>query len=50
MRSMTDAVSWATKLVRNVGFAKPGESLVVVAGVPIGLAGTTNALRVAVVK
>jgi pyruvate kinase len=45
--SMTEAVEHATKIARLEGFAQKGEEIVVVAGVPFGQAGTTNALRVA---
>ncbi len=45
--SMTEAVALSAKVARQEGFAQPGEEIVVVAGVPIGQSGTTNALRVA---
>lgn len=45
--SMTQAVENALKIARLEGFAQKGEEIVVVAGVPFGQAGTTNALRVA---
>jgi pyruvate kinase len=44
---MTEAVENAAKIARIEGFAKKGDEIVVVAGVPFGQAGTTNALRVA---
>jgi len=47
VHSMTEAVENAVKIARIEGFAKKGEEIVVVAGVPFGQAGTTNALRVA---
>ncbi len=47
VRSMTEAVTNAAKLARTEGFAKKGDEIVVVAGVPFGQPGTTNALRVA---
>lgn len=47
VHSMTQAVEHAVKLARGQGFAAKGEEVVVVAGVPFGQAGTTNALRVA---
>jgi pyruvate kinase len=47
---MSDAVMRGTKLAREEGFARPGEVIVVVAGIPFGQAGTTNSLRVATVK
>ncbi|WP_288049002.1 pyruvate kinase [Acidiphilium sp.] len=48
--SMTETVSRAVRLVQQEGFARPGEEIVVVAGIPFGKPGTTNALRVASVK
>ncbi len=45
--SMTEAVEHAAKIARLEGFAQKSEEIVVVAGVPFGQAGTTNALRVA---
>ncbi len=45
--SMTDAVNLSVRLARQEGFVQPGEELVVVAGVPFGESGSTNALRVA---
>jgi pyruvate kinase len=47
VHSMTEAVESAAKLARRDGFAKKGQEIVVVAGVPFGQPGTTNALRVA---
>jgi len=47
VRSMTEAVANAAKLARLEGYAVKGEEIVVVAGVPFGQRGTTNALRVA---
>ena len=44
--SMTQAVEHAHKIARVEGFASKGDEIVVVAGVPFGQAGTTNALRV----
>jgi pyruvate kinase len=44
---MTEAVANAVKIARLEGFAKKGDEIVVVAGVPFGQKGTTNALRVA---
>jgi pyruvate kinase len=48
--SMTETVARAIHLVQQEGFASTGEEIVVVAGVPFGKTGTTNALRVANVK
>jgi pyruvate kinase len=50
VHSMTEAVSRAARVTLTEGFAAHGEEIVVTAGVPFGQAGTTNALRVAVVK
>jgi pyruvate kinase len=48
--TMTDTVARATRLVQSEGFANYGEEIVVVAGVPLGQKGATNAIRVATVK
>ena len=50
VHSMTEAVNTAIRVARSEGFAVAGEDIVVTAGVPFGQSGTTNALRVAVVK
>ena len=47
VQSMTQAVEHACKMARNEGFGNKGDEIVVVAGVPFGQAGSTNALRVA---
>jgi pyruvate kinase len=47
---MTETVTRATRFALAEGFATRGEEVVVIAGVPFGQPGTTNALRVAVVK
>jgi pyruvate kinase len=44
---MTEATERAVKVARLEGYAKRGDEIVVVAGVPFGQPGTTNALRVA---
>ena len=48
--TMTETVGRATKIAMQEGFATHGQSLVVIAGIPFGTAGSTNALRVALVK
>ena len=48
--SRSEMVTSALGVAQSEGFAKGGEEVVVTAGVPFGQAGTTNALRVAVVK
>ena len=50
VHSMTEAVSRAGRVAMTEGFAEHGDEIVVTAGVPFGQAGTTNALRVAIVK
>ena len=47
---MSEAVVRATKIGREEGFAAGGGLIVVVGGIPFGQAGTTNSLRVAVLK
>jgi pyruvate kinase len=49
-RGMSEAVLRATRFAREERFARPGEVIVVAGGIPFGQAGTTNSLRVAVVK
>jgi pyruvate kinase len=48
--SMTEAVTKATRVAMAEGFATHGNNIVVIAGIPFGVPGTTNALRVAHVK
>ncbi len=45
--SIDDMVDKATEVVRNEGLARPGESIVITAGVPFGTPGATNILRIA---
>jgi pyruvate kinase len=45
--SMTETVAVANRLARSTGFAEPGQDIVIVAGMPFGKSGSTNALRVA---
>ena len=47
VQSMTQAVEHACKVAHSEGFGSHGEEIVVVAGVPFGQTGSTNALRVA---
>ena len=47
VHSMTEAVESALRTAQQEGFAQKGDEIVVVAGVPFGQPGTTNALRVA---
>jgi pyruvate kinase len=48
--SMTETVNKATKLAVQEGLSPHGSEIIVIAGVPFGQPGTTNALRVARVK
>ncbi|MBB5689101.1 pyruvate kinase [Roseomonas alkaliterrae] len=50
IHSMTEMVARAVRAAQTEGFATHGDEVVVTAGVPFGTPGTTNALRVAVVK
>ena len=50
VHSMSEAVTRAGRVALIEGFAEHGDEIVVTAGVPFGQAGTTNALRVAIVK
>lgn len=50
IHSMTEMVARAVRAAQHEGFAKNGDEVVVTAGVPFGTPGTTNALRVAVVR
>lgn len=48
--TMTEAVAAACTASRRLGLAERGDEVVVVAGVPFGQSGSTNALRVAAVE
>ncbi|MSP00291.1 MAG: pyruvate kinase [Acetobacteraceae bacterium] len=50
VHSMGEAVTLAERAALTEGFAGHGDEIVVTAGVPFGMAGTTNALRVTTVK
>ena len=47
VHSMTEATNRSMKLAQQEGFAARGDEIVVVAGMPFGQSGSTNALRVA---
>ena len=49
MASYDEMVSEAADHARNDGFAVPGDQIVVVSGVPFGVPGSTNNLRVVTV-
>lgn len=44
--NLSDMVSMATRIAFESGLAKPGEGILITAGVPLGSAGTTNMLRI----
>ncbi len=46
---MDDVVDRASRIAFQEGFAKPGDRVVITAGVPLGTPGATNMLRVAFV-
>jgi pyruvate kinase len=46
---LDDVVDRAARIAFQEGFAKPGDRIVVTAGVPLGTPGSTNLLRVAFV-
>ncbi len=48
--TMTETVARALRTAQQEGFAELGEEIIVVAGIPFGQPGTTNALRVARLK
>ncbi len=45
--SMSETVQVATKIARTEGISEAGQEIVIVAGMPFGKSGSTNALRVA---
>jgi pyruvate kinase len=46
---LDDVVDRSARLAYEEGFARPGERIVITAGVPLGMSGSTNLLRVAFV-
>ena len=50
VHSMTETVAKATRTAAQEGFAAAGNPIIVIAGVPFGQPGATNALRVAYVR
>ncbi|MEM7169072.1 MAG: pyruvate kinase [Pseudomonadota bacterium] len=49
VKNTQEMVDKACRLAEQEGFAKPGDKLVIMAGVPFGTPGTTNLLRIATV-
>jgi pyruvate kinase len=47
VHSMTETVNRATRMALSEGLSPHGSNLIVIAGLPFGQPGTTNALRVA---
>jgi len=47
--NVDELVDWAVAFAQREGFAVPGDRVVITGGVPLGVAGTTNMLRVAMV-
>jgi len=45
--STREMVDKACRIAAQEGFAKPGQMIVITAGVPFGTPGTTNLLRIA---
>lgn len=45
--SMSEAVAKSVRIAAQEGFASSGDEIVVIAGMPFGTSGTTNALRIA---
>ncbi|PIO96740.1 pyruvate kinase [Pleomorphomonas carboxyditropha] len=48
-RSLMDLVQRASRISAEEGFAKPGDRIIITAGVPFGTAGVTNLLRIATI-
>ncbi|MBS1182792.1 MAG: pykF [Proteobacteria bacterium] len=46
-RSLNDLVQRASRISAEEGFTKPGDRIIITAGVPFGTAGVTNLLRIA---
>jgi pyruvate kinase len=47
VQSTEDIVLRATQAAEKNGFGRPGEALLIIAGTPFGVSGTTNLLRIA---
>ena len=50
LKDIEDMVEKACDLARETGYARPGDSIAISAGVPFGSPGTTNMLRIAYVN
>ena len=49
IHDVEEMVSGACRAVREHGFGHPGDTVIIVAGMPFGQPGTTNMLRIATV-
>ena len=49
LKDIDEVTSSACRAVRDEGFAKPGDLIAITAGMPFGIAGTTNLLKLAAV-
>jgi pyruvate kinase len=47
--NMSDVVEKACRMVRQEGFAAVGDKIIITAGVPLAMTGTTNTIRIATV-
>ena len=50
VNSFADTVKVAVQMVKDKGYARKGDRIVLTAGVPFGVSGTTNVLRIAEVE
>ena len=48
--SLDELFATGARIARNLGVAKPGDLIVITGGIPIGVSGTTNVLKVEMVK
>ncbi len=48
--SLDESFAMGTRIAKNLGVAKPGDLIVITGGIPIGVSGTTNLLKVEIVK
>jgi pyruvate kinase len=48
--TLEEMIDHACKVAREIGFARPGQRIIVTAGVPLGTPGATNLIRIAYVE
>ena len=46
-RDQDDMIDRASRITSKEGFAKPGQRIIIVAGIPLGTPGATNMIRIA---